>query len=351
VRQNVIDLIERHIGKGRFSGESHIMLRCPFHKGGEETKPSLGVNVDLGIFQCFTCKTSGNIIKLLKLLGLPSHVVDAETEGLRKELQDNQERLKWKKRKEILTADPFLATTLLPETMLRHYQFIHTKLTDAGFSREWLEYMDVGFDRVNNRITYPIRDLYGHLAGMSGGATIAGQYPKYKVYEGRRKDPNTGRWLTSDYGEWFDEKYPDYEFHNHHYLWNYDSVYPRVFFGRDENPYIIVVEGFKACLWMLQNGYLNTVALMGSSMSDRQCSLIHRLSATVILFLDQDDAGRKGTRQIGRVLRKQQPGVHIAHYPYADECQPDDLGPAEVTAAIQGAITYPQFEKELRTCH
>jgi DNA primase len=347
MRQHVIDIIERHIGKGRFSGESHIMLRCPFHKGGEETKPSLGVNVDLGIFQCWTCKTSGNIIKLLKLLGLPSHVIDTETEGLRKELEDNQERLKWKKRKEILTCDPFLAPTLLPETLLRPYRFIHAKLTDAGFNQQWLEYMEIGFDRVNNRITYPIRDLYGNLAGMSGGATIAGQYPKYKVYQGRHKDLNTGHWIPSDYGEWFDEKYPDYEFHNHHYLWNFDAVYPRVFFGK--NPSVIIVEGFKACLWLLQNGFLNTVALMGSSMSDRQCSLIQRLSTNVVLFLDHDDAGRKGAKQIGKEIRKLQPGVQIAHYPYAEDCQPDDLTPAELTAAIQGAVTYPQFMKEMRS--
>lgn len=348
MRRRVIDLIERYIGKGRPSGESHIMLRCPFHKDGGETRPSLGINVDLGIFQCFTCKTSGNVVKLLKLLGLPSNVVDAETRDLQKELQDNKEALKWNEKKKILTSDPFLAPTILPESLLRPYQFIHTKLVEAGFSTEWLEYMDVGFDRVNNRITYPIRDLYGNLAGMSGGATVAGQYPKYKVYQGRRKDPNTGLWIPSDYGEWFDEKYPDYEFHNHHYLWNYDSVYPRVFFGRDGNPYIIVVEGFKACLWLLQNGYLNTVALMGSSMSDQQCSLLHRLRVTVILFLDNDEAGRKGTNQIGKELWKQQPGVNVAHYPYADDCQPDDLTQAELTTAIQGSVTYPQFEKEMK---
>lgn len=298
---------------------------------------------------CFTCKVSGNVIKLLKLLGLPDHVVDAETEGLKKELEDNRERLKWRKRKEWVTKDPFLAATVLPETLLRPYRFLHNKLLDAGFNQQWLEYMEVGFDRVHNRITYPIRDIYGNLAGISGGATVAGQYPKYKVYKGRWKDPASNRWNPSDYGEWFEERYPDYDFHNHHYLWNYDSVYPRLFFGREENPHIIIVEGFKACLWLLQNGWLNTVALMGSSISERQCSLLQRLSVNVILFLDQDAAGRKGTKLIGQVLRKQQPGVRVAHYPYADDCQPDDLTPAEVTASIQGSINYPHYIKELRS--
>ena len=346
MRQYIQDLVERHVGRGKYSGESNIMLRCPFHKGGGETKPSFSVNVDLGIFQCFTCKISGNIIKLLKLLGMPSHVVVAETEIIRQGLKDNQERLKWKKRKDWVARDPFLAQTILPEVTLRPYLWCPTKLVDAGFSPEWLQYMEIGFDRVNNRITYPVRDLYGNLAGISGGSVIAGQFPKYKVYKGRWQDPQTKRWIPSDYGQWFDEKYPDYDFHNHHYLWNFDSVYPRLFFGVKADDYLVIVEGFKACLWLLQNGYQNTVALMGSSLSERQSSLLHRLSCNIVLFLDQDDAGRKGTENIARELRLRQQGVFIAQYPYVDDCQPDDLTPAEVAAAISGAQTYSHWMKE-----
>ena len=286
--------------------------------------------------------------KMLKLLGVPAHVIDSELKDIRQELDGNKRRLNWKKKAEWVAKDPFLAATILPEAILKPFEWCPTKLVETGFQTEWLRYMDVGYDRNNDRITYPIRDLYGNLAGVSGGAAVSGQYPKYKVYQGQHKDPDSGRMIPSDYGKWFDETYPDYEFHNHHYLWNYDQVYPKMFFGREVNPSIILVEGFKACLWLLQCGFLNTVALMGSSLSDRQASLLQRVQVNIILFLDQDWAGRRATRKIGRKLRTTQQGVFIAQYPYAEECQPDHLSPAEVTASIQGAQTYPQWEKELR---
>jgi DNA primase len=325
-----------------------MSLRCPFHKGGKESTPSFSVNITNGVWQCFTCKASGSLPKLLRQLGLRSEVIDAELKDIRGELDANRERLKWKKKSEIVNRDPFLATTILPEVLLRPYEFCPTRLTEVGFSAAWLHYMDVGFDRVNNRIIYPIRDVYGNLAGVSGGATIAGQYPKYKVYQGRRTDPQTQRLVGSDFGPWFDELYPEYVFHNHHYLWNFDQIYPRLFFGKGVQT-LIIVEGFKACLWLLQNGYPNTVALMGSSMSERQSSLLHRLRVDVVLFLDQDDAGRKGTKKIAQDVRKFQTGVRVAHYPYAEDCQPDDLTPAEVAASIEGSLMYSHWLKGTRT--
>lgn len=342
MRQQITSLVERYLGRGHYSGEENISVACPFHQVKDGTPFS--VNVTNGVWQCFSCKVSGSLPKLLRMLNVPSHVIDEELKDIRGELAQNKEALKHKRQAAITTRDPFLAHTILPETLLRPYEWMPTKLVEAGFDPHWLRHMDVGFDKVNNRITYPIRDMYGNLAGMSGGATIAGQYPKYKVYLGRRKDQISQRWIGSDYGPWFDELYPEYKFANHDYLWNFDQVYPRFFFGRDVQT-LIIVEGFKACLWLLQNGYPNTVALMGSSLSERQCSLLHRLRANVILFLDQDDAGRKGTKNIATTIRKFLTGVFIARYPYAEECQPDDLQPAEVTASIAGSITYPQWLK------
>ncbi len=351
MRQLILSIAERYVGgRWRASGDSNATFSCPFH---DDKNPSFSVNVDKGLFHCFSCKRSGNIIRLLKMLQVPDRVIDEETRDLRDEIEANKARLKWRKYSDLVTKDPHLANTILPETILQPYLYapsasgpiraLPTKLTEAGFDYRWLDYMEIGFDRINNRITYPIRDLYGNLAGISGGSVIAGQYPKYKVYIGKYKDPQTGRIIPSDYGEWFDEKYPDYDFKNHDFIWNFDNVYPSLFFGKDENAYLIVVEGFKACLWLLQCGYTNTVALLGSSLSERQASLLHRLRVRIVLFLDNDTAGKEAMKKIGSELWKQRPGVFIAHYPYADECQPDDLSQVEVAAAVQGAVSYPHW--------
>lgn len=349
MRQQILSLVERYLGRGHFSGDDNISVRCPFHKDGKETRPSFSVNVTNGVWQCFTCHTAGSLPKLLRALGLPRHRIDSELKDVKDELAANRARVDWNKRARWQSRDPFLAPQILPETLLKPYEWCPTNLLKSGFDQQWLHWLDIGFDRINNRVMYPIRDVYGNLAGMSGGAVVAGVYPKYKVYQGRHVDPLTQKEVGSDYGIWFDEQYPDYVFHNHNYIWNFDQVYPRIFFGKERHDNLILVEGFKACIWLLQHGWVNTVALMGSSMSDHQRNLIHRLDCRVILFLDNDGPGRDATDDIARRIRHFQPGVLIAQYPTADECQPDDLVPEEITAAIQGAETYPQWKR--RTAH
>lgn len=347
MRQKILSLVERYLGRGHFSGEDNISVSCPFHSTKDGTPFS--VNVTNGLWQCFSCHLTGSIHKLLHGLGLPRHKIDAELKDIRGELEANRRQLEWKKRRIWQAKDPFLADPILPEALLKPYEWCPTNLVQQGFDQQWLQWLDIGFDRLNNRVMYPIRDVYGNLAGMSGGAVIAGTQPKYKVYQGPHTDPISNQIVGSDYGPWFDEQFPNYKFHNHHYLWNYDQVYPRLFFGKEIQT-LIIVEGFKACIWLLQHGWTNTVALMGSSMSDHQRNLIHRVAAKVVLFLDNDKAGQEATVDIARKLRQVSTGVTIAQYP-ADANQPDDLVPEEITAAIQGSQTYPQWKKDHRHVH
>lgn len=341
MRQRILSLIERYLGRGHFSGDENVSVPCPIHKTQDGSPFS--INVTNGAWHCFSCHASGSLPKLLRVLGLARTQIDAELKDLRAELEDNRRRLLWKKRTIWQTVDPFLAPTILPEALLKPYEWLPNSLVSKGFDPAWLQWLDIGFDPHANRVMYPIRDIYGNLAGMSGGTAIAGVHPKYKVYQGRHVDPISKKEIGSSYGPWFDEQYPDYYFHNHHYLWNYDQVYPQLFFGR-ETQTLIIVEGFKACIWLLQHGWPNTIALMGSTMSDQQRNLLHRISARIVLFLDNDLAGQNATDTIARELRLFQPGVSIALYP-ADCKQPDDLRPDELTASIQGAETYPEWKR------
>lgn len=350
MKDRVIALIERYVGRvTKFTGESNVTMRCPFHKGGQEGSPSFSINVDTGLFLCFTCKASGAIPKLLTMLGLPKEEVDLETLGIRDELEQNRLRKFWKNRSRLRLQDPMKANPILPEKVLKPYEWCPTSLVDYGFSAELLRYMDIGFDTSNNRITYPIRDMYGNLAGVAGGAVIPGTHPKYKVYKGKWVNPVNKQVVASDYGPSFDEMFPEYsDFHNHDYLWNFDLVYPRLFFG-DKNQTIVVTEGYKACLWLLQNNFLNTVALMGSAMSTRQLELLRRLDVDVVLFLDNDEAGKLGTHKIGKSLYSINPRVRVAQYPHnAEGSQPDNLSLTELTDAIQGAMTFSQHMQETR---
>lgn len=337
----VLDIVRRYVdARCRKSGDSNVLCRCPFHKGGQETKPSFSVNVEMGLFNCFTCHESGTIPTMLTLMGVAPTTVDWETKAIRQGIRANIDARDIRKQKDLRTRDQFRAHTVISEAVISGFNWCPVQLVEQGFQSEWLQYLQIGVDRKNQRITYPVRDIYGNLAGFSGGATMAGQHPKYKVYRKSWKDMD-GRVIPGDYSLWFEEEYPNYEFRNHDYLWNYDRVYPRLLFGKEEQQ-LIIVEGFKACIWLLQHGYRNTVALMGSSLSQKQLQLLLRVNAEILLFLDNDGPGQEGTMKIGKQLQQAVPTIRVINYPqHVDEgCQPDDLEHHYLQQSISSATPY-----------
>lgn len=338
----------------RPSGENELIGRCPFHKGGQERKPSFAVNVEKGLFNCFTCHERGTLRQLLKKLNVSDSAIDAETKVLQPFLERQQALFKVEKANLFSNRDPFKADFPLPESILGVYDLCPTKLLADGFRQDVLQKMEVGYDRENNRIMYPLRDMYGNLAGFSGGVTelTKFQHPKYKVYQGKRKGLD-GRFIPSDFGEWFDkeQELSGYRCENHDFIWNFHRLFERRM--SEPNGRVYVVEGFKACLWMIQSGFENTVALMGSYISERQQQMLHMLGWPVVLFLDNDQAGIKATEEVGdRLWRPMYGRVSVVPYPEEDfDTQPDDYEEAAVQQMVHRATTFIEYRNARRRGH
>lgn len=338
-------------GRLKPSGENQIITACPFHKDGQERKPSFSVNVEKGLYHCFTCHEKGTIKLLLQKLNVPNSTIDAETKAIQPYL-DRQKALVQVEKKHIFSnKDPFKADFVLPDSLLGVYEVCPTKLLEDGFKPEILKDMDVGYDRTNNRIMYPLRDMYGNLAGFSGGVTELSQFqhPKYRVYQGRRKGLD-GKPIPSDFGTWFDnmDQFRNYKCENHDFLWNFDRVFKRRM--SDPSATVFIVEGFKACLWMLQSGFKNTVALMGSYISSRQQQMLHLLGQSVALFLDNDEAGIRATEIVGDLLWKPLYGrVNVIPYPEGDfDTQPDSYEESAVQELASRSKTFIEYRNARR---
>lgn len=345
MRDQILALLTKYLpGPFRASGGSNILTKCPWHKDGNEGTPSFSVNLEKAIYHCFTCHEAGDIRRLLKLLGVSRSTVDSELVIIQPLLDKNRELLKVEKLNFFSETDPFKADYILPEVILGVFDWMPLKLVEDSFNPLLLQDMEIGYDRTNSRITFPLRDLYGNLAGFSAGTTIQDHWPKYKVYQGKRQGLN-GQWYPGDYGDWFDVQFPGYTCENHDFLWNYDRVYPRILSIADSNSVVYVVEGFKACLWLIQNGYPNTVALMGSYISERQQQMLHRLGCNLVLCLDNDEAGHKGTARIGGLLWKPMYGkIKVMPYPEGDtKTQPDDYEPELLHKMIESSITFLEY--------
>jgi DNA primase len=335
MREQVLAIVERHLrGPFRRSGGPNVLTKCPFHKGGQERHESFSINLETGVYHCFTggCGAAGNLKRLLRELGVSRTQVDAELRNVLPFLERQRRQFSFQKNHQFVQRDPFETEFTLPEALLGVYDWCPNLLVEKGFRVETLQSFDVGFDRVHERITYPLRDMYGNLAGISGGAARPGMEPKYHVYQGGYRHPITQQWVPGDFGLWFDEEFPHYKCENHDYIWNFDRVHARITNMSGGPATLYVVEGFKACMWMVQAGFENTVALMGSYISDRQQTMLHLLGVNVVLCLDNDEAGRKATIQIGTLLYRPMYGrVFVMQYPEIDdETQPDDYLPEEL---------------------
>ena len=286
-----------------------LVFCCVFH---EEKSPSCFINLTSGMFHCFGCHKGGSLTTFLTLLNVP----EADIKDL---ISKTNFVYKAPIDKPKFTKPTIESNQFIDESVLRHFQYKPQQLLELGYPESLLWSYGIGFHIERNRIIYPLRDEYGRLVGVSGGSVI-GMKPKYKVYTGCYEV--NGYKASSDYGLWFDELYPNYGILDKSKLiWNFDVLIKKAQYEVMEE--VIIVEGFKAALYLMKNGYTNVVALLGSHLSDVQATLLSKIQTNYCVMLDNDVAGTTGTEEIIYKLYKVCP-LFLIQY---TSKQPDDLSP------------------------
>lgn len=326
----VLDIAQKFLRFVRSSGSNNVGGPCPFHKGGKEAHPSFYINVETGLWFCHSCKRKGTLLQFLQQVRAPATQIDHIMQTV--QLKPAKDPLKDK--------DPGRGEHFINESLLGVFQYCPTDLVKEGFEKRLLAELEIGFDRQEMRITFPIRDLYGNLVGISG-RTVVNEEPRYKVY----KAADLVQYAPDD--PIAKARYERYEIKNHNFLWNMHNVFPEIFYG--DQGELIVVEGYKACLWLLQQGWANTVALQGSRMSRAQEMTLSRLSAVIYLFLDHDPAGLEGTLDTGCRLVDRGLVVRVCVYPehYEDEkVQPDNLSREVIQSVLDAAPDFRVWRRD-----
>lgn len=337
-RGPVVELVAPYLDRLKPSGPGWVMARCPFHN---DRTPSFAIHGETGGWVCHACGLRGGLADFLRGVGMNRSSIDALIEPLREDLQRHQERLQQEARYRFRVGNPFLAKTVLPESVLGLYDYKPMGLVRSGFDPKLLRRLDIGYDQRKQRITFPIRDVYGNLVGVSGRATRKGDEPRYKVYRGGQKID--GQWRPGDFGEMFDQSHPGFQVESRDYLWNAHRVYPALARSRSARQRtVFVVEGYKACIWLVQHGLLNVVALMGSSMTKTQADLLRRMSGNIALFLDNDEPGRRATRRIGKWLSR---SLEVTICAMDEEHQPDDLNIKRLRQVVANRRMFQQWER------
>ncbi len=317
--------------EGSKSTSGYAMIRCPFHGGGRERTPSMSISREKPLFYCHGCHESGHVSRLFRHFGTSTEMVQAFISEAG--LSARYEKKKAGKVGASIVAgeDPYRGKYILDDEIIDLYRLAPKSLLDQGFDKKTLRHFEVGFDKQNLRITFPLRNLYGDLVGISGRA-IFDTERRYKIYDRElvsRTDFSVPNTYTMDAVK-------------QSILWHAHIIRPILL---HEEGTIVVTEGFKAAMWVWQSGYQNVTALIGSAVTDYHAEILATYTRQVVLFLDNNEAGKKGTFFGARKLEQKGLLTTIARYP-DERQQPDNLAPEEVSTAIESALSFREWRGE-----
>jgi DNA primase len=177
----------------------------------------------------------------------------------------------------------------------------------------------VSYDRFRHRVMFPITDLKGRVIAFGGRALDAQAPAKYL------NSPETPL------------------FHKGHVLFNAANARAAAF----DKHQIIVVEGYMDVIALSEAGFPQTVAPLGTALTEDQLKLLWRLAPEPVLCFDGDAAGRRAAfRAVETVLPHLQPGFSVQFAFLPEGLDPDDLVRQQGAAAFQAILarTSPLFD-------
>jgi DNA primase len=184
---------------------------------------------------------------------------------------------------------------------------LRTHLAAAGFKVEEMiasgmliggDDIPVAYDRFRHRVTFPITDLRGRVIAFGGRALDANAPAKYL------NSPDTPL------------------FHKGQILFNAH----RARGPAHDKDRVVAVEGYMDVIALTEAGFAETVAPLGTALTEEQVKLLWRMSEEPILCFDGDAAGRKAAfRAVETALPLLKPGFSVRFAFLPGGLDPDDL--------------------------
>ena len=349
---DIVDIIGERIplvarGKNFFG-------RCPFH---DDNSPSMSVSREKQIYTCFSCHATGNVYtflmnydhldfkEALKYLGdrvgidtgsvkisKKNTKFDKLYEAYNLSLKYYQNNLNSTVGKE---AKRYLQNRNINEDIIKEFEIGLSlenvdDLTKLLMSKDYdlvtlnrIGLSNDNHDIYNDRIMFPLYDVFGKVVGFSG-----------RIY----KDNGQNKYVNTKETDIFKKGEMLYHYH----------------IAKEEcriKKLVIVMEGFMDVIRASTIGVKNTVALMGTALTKEQINLIKRLSNNIILCLDGDDPGQKATLSIGDTLLEQNVEVKVIVLPNPED--PDSYilknGKEKFEGLIENALNFSDYKmKKMR---
>ena len=343
---NIVDVISSYLPLVK-KGKNYFGV-CPFH---DDNNPSMSVSEDKQIYKCFSCGASGNVFNFVmdyeKIDFKSALYLLAKRSGIN--VSNNLVKTNNKNDKfyEIYNiAEKYYQNNLNTSLGLEAKSYLHNR----GIDDELIKHFKIGLslkeqdglvnllvkknysikdisliglsnmdkDLYINRIMFPLFNTNGDTIGFSGRIYNTKSDSKYI---------NTRETLIFKKGE---------------NLYNYHLAKDE---ARKEKS-LIVVEGFMDVIRLYSIGVKNVVALMGTSLTKEQTTLIKRTSTNIILMLDGDNPGKKAIVNVGHILEEENLRVNVVALP--EELDPDEYilkyGKERFINLLNNPIEYSEFK-------
>ncbi|MBN2101114.1 DNA primase [Candidatus Dojkabacteria bacterium] len=353
-RINIEDVVKRYVslkpvGKNLFG-------LCPFHK---EDTPSFSVNPELGIYKCFGCGESGDVIEFLmkneniefyealtqlaKEAGVKLKLGKSDPESAKRFLRAKEiHELAGKYYNYILTkhnlgekARIYLRKRGLTKDSIKTFQIgyapptsannsLHSFLKKKGYQDKELENYGILTkrqgrltDRFYDRLMFPIFSTSGAVIGFSG-----------RVINKNDKRP---KYINSPETLIFQKR---------RNLFGIFQTKKAI----NDRDFCILVEGQTDVISSFQAGVKNITAPLGTGVTSDQLDRIKRFTQNIALCFDRDFAGQSAAARVAGLAYKKGFNVSAIELPYgndADECIKKDKNLwIKAINSKQPAITY-----------
>jgi len=342
-RVDILALVGEHVSLKR-RGKRWVGL-CAFHS---EKTPSFTVTPELGLFKCFGCGKGGDVFSFVQhrenVSFMEAMHILADRAGI--ELGSVQERSApgtsradlakvnaWAVkffRTNLLdergghAARAYLASRGMSEAVAERFHLglasegapsLRAAAARAGISDRQLKAADLirpgeradFYDTFRSRIIFPIRDATGRVVGF-GGRTLVDDRAKY---------------LNTRQNELFDKGRG---------LYGIDLAREAIAKGRRA----VLVEGYTDCIAAHQAGFVETVATLGTAMTEAQVDLLRRYGDEIVLLFDSDEAGEAAADRAISVALPRCVRVRLARIP--DGKDPGDFLPRAGAEAFSDVL-------------
>jgi len=284
---------------------------CPFHN---EKTASFTVDNSKNTYHCFGCNAHGDAFKFLmdhqNIQFREALTILAGMSGVKLNPSNNYNPIEDQKRQILQTineeASNFFRGELLKQENKQALNYLETRglgaedinkfalgyargdgkliphLNSIGYNNNQIQEAgliienDQGnfYERFRNRITFPITNPQNKIIAF-GGRDLSGN--------------SQAKYINSPETRIFQKKNILYNFYNAKNV-------------RDTDRKILAVEGYFDCISLSVNGFPNSVATMGTSLSQDQIKLLWQLSSIPLLCYDGDEAGSKAAERVVELI-------------------------------------------------